>query len=183
MNQKEAKELIAQLEEDYEDMKEQAEDAQAELKARPRIEVETYKEITVTNSEIGTENMGGLFDALAKVQSELRATKKGASGHGYNYSDLESVIDNYSPLTSKNHLSVVQVNVSKIVGKTVFTGVKTILGHKDGGWISGEIYVPIAKTKMNSLVQMAGVSISYLRRYGVQSILGMASTDNDGSDK
>ena len=168
-----------------EELEEQLLDAQDELKARPTntIEVEVIREITVSNSDIGGENLGALFGALANVQAKLKATKKGASGHGYNYSDLESVIDNYSPLTSKEGLSVVQVNVSKIVGKTVFTGVKTILGHKDGGWISGEIYVPIAKTKMNSLVQMAGVSISYLRRYGVQSILGMASTDNDGSDK
>ncbi len=48
--------------------------------------------------------------------------------------------------------------------------------------MSGEVYMPTVKTKMNSLVQMAGVSITYLRRYGIQSVLGLSTTDNDGRD-
>ena len=70
-----------------------------------------------------------------------------------------------------------------MLGNTPLIGVKTILTHSGGGWISGEVYIPTMKTKMNSLVQMAGVSITYLRRYGIQSALGLSTTDNDGSDK
>ena len=183
MNQKEALAKIAELEEDYEDMKEQAEDAQEELKARPSVEVEVYKEVTITNSEIGITGMGELFGAMAKCQSEFKAVHKGAAAHKYNYADLESVLNASMEITSKNGIAVVQMNVSKIVGKTLFVGVKTILGHESGGWISSEIYIPTMKTKMNTIVQMAGVNMTYLRRYGIQAALGLATTDNDGSDK
>ena len=75
------------------------------------------------------------------------------------------------------------MNISKVSGEHLLVGVKTILMHSEGGYISSEIFVPATKTKMNSLVQMAGVNITYLRRYGIQSALGLATTDNDGSDK
>ncbi len=69
-----------------------------------------------------------------------------------------------------------------MLGKTPLVGVKTTLIHEGGGYMSGEVYMPTVKTKMNSLVQMAGVNITYLRRYGIQSALGLATTDNDGRD-
>lgn len=173
---------MAMTREESEDL---IEELKEELEARPTktVEVIQITEVVIENSAMGTDGMGELFGALAIVQGALKATSKDSEAHKYNYADLEAVLNNAYPLTSKNGLSVVQVNVSKTIGKTVFVGVKTILGHKGGGWISGEIYIPVMKTKMNTLVQMAGVSVSYLRRYGVQSILGMATTDNDGSDK
>jgi len=183
MTQVEAKAKIAELEEDYEDMKGQAEDAQDELKARPSIEVEVFKEVTITNSEIGTDGMGELFHAMSKCQGEFKAVHKGAKAHKYDYADLQSVLEASMEITSKNGIAVVQMNVSRIVGKTLFVGVKTILGHESGGWISSEIYIPTMKTKMNTIVQMAGVNMTYLRRYGIQAALGLATTDNDGSDK
>ena len=180
MNRKESEEKIEELTELYEDMKEQAEDAQAELAARPSVEVEVYKEVTITNSEIGTEGMGALFHAMSSCQAEFKAVHKGAAAHKYNYADLESVLIASMDITSKNGIAVVQMNVSKIVGKTLFVGVKTILGHEGGGWISSEIYIPTMKTKMNTIVQMAGVNCTYLRRYGIQAALGLATTDSDG---
>jgi len=153
------------------------------LANRPeKIVVET-NEVTVSNSEIGGERLGLLFEALAKCQKEFKAVKKGSEGHGYSYTDLADILAYSQPITAKNGISVVQMNVSKMMGKTPLVGVKTILGHSEGGYISGEVYMPTVKTKMNSLVQMAGVNMSYLRRYGIQSALGLATTDNDGSDK
>ncbi len=178
MNRQESEAKIEELEE-------QLLEAQDELKARPTntIEVEVVKEITVSNSDIGGDNLGALFGALAKCQSEFTSVKKGSSAHSYNYADIQAVIEATSQITSKNNISVVQMNVSKIIGKTIFVGVKTILGHKDGGWISSEVYIPVMKTKMNTIVQMAGVTITYLRRYGLQSALGLSTTDSDGVEK
>ncbi len=175
MTQVEAKELITELQE-------QLAEKNQELLDRPTRTVTEVHEVTVENSAIGGENLGGLFHALSMAQGKFTAVKKGATGHGYNYADLESVLKATTPITSALGLSIVQMNVSKMFGKTPLVGVKTILSHADGGWISGEVYMPTAKTKMNSLVQMAGVNITYLRRYGIQSALGLATTDNDGRD-
>jgi len=133
-------------------------------------------------SEIGGD-IGGLAGALAKCQGEFNAVKKGSQGHGYSYADIAAVLEASSVITSKYGVAIIQMNLSKVVDDALLIGVKTILAHSSGGYVSSEIYVPAIKTKMNSLVQMAGVNITYLRRYGIQSALGLATTDNDGSDK
>jgi hypothetical protein len=121
-----------------------------------------------------------LGKALALCQGEFQAVYKGTAANKYNYADLEAVLAASRDITSKNGLSVVQMNMSKALGNNLLVGVKTMLLHESGQYISGEIYVPAVATKMNTLVQMAGVNISYLRRYGLQSILGLATTDTDG---
>ena len=141
----------------------------------------TTKDIVILQgeTEIGG-SIGGLALALAKCQGEFTAVKKGSSGHGYNYADIEAVLKATMPITSANGVAITQMNISKQVDNISYIGVKTLLIHSDGGYISSEIFTPIEKTKMNSLVQMAGVNISYLRRYGIQSALCLATTDNDG---
>ena len=181
MTQIEAKELISTQAEQLEEMNELLKDKNLELIERPTRTIVETNEVIVENSTQGGE-LGGLFLSLSICQGEFSSVKKGSSAHGYNYADIEAVLKAVTPITSKNGISIVQMNVSKMTGKTPLVGVKTILGHKDGGWIASEVYIPVAKTKMNTLVQMAAVTITYLRRYGIQSALGLSATDNDGKD-
>lgn len=170
MNKQEAEDRIQELED--------------ELESRP-VKIETVTEVhevTISNSEMGGENLGDLFGALATAQGKFKSVVKGSEAHAYNYADIEAVLEATAPITSELGLSIVQMNVSKVIGKTVFVGVKTILGHKSGGWVSGEVYAPAMKTKMNTVVQVAGMNITYLRRYGIQSALGLSTTDNDGAE-
>ena len=143
--------------------------------------VQSEPQIISGETEIGGD-IGALAGALAKCQGEFTAVKKGTEGHGYSYSDITAVLKASSPITSKHGIAITQVNLSKITDDVLLTGVKTILMHSGGGYISGEVYMPTSKTKMNSLVQMFGVNTTYLRRYGLQSALGLSSTDNDGRD-
>ena len=154
---------------------------QEELANRPEKTVVQVNEVVIENSSIGGD-IGALAEALSKCQGEFTSVKKGASGHGYNYADLQSVLESAYPITSKHGISIIQLNVSKMLGNTPLVGVKTVICHTNGGYMSGEVYIPTVKTKMNSLVQMAGVNITYLRRYGIQSALGLSTTDNDGRD-
>ena len=155
------------------------------IKEVKKIEkVQSEPQIISGETEIGGD-IGGLAGALAKCQGEFTAVHKGKEGGGgkYNYADINAVLMTSSPITSKYGVAITQMNISLISGDKVLTGVKTILMHQDGGYITSEIYMPTEKTKLNSIVQMAGVNITYLRRYGIQSALGLATTDNDGSDK
>jgi len=164
-----------------EELEEQLLDAQDELKARPTntIEVEVVREITIENSSMGGD-VGKLTSALAKCQGEFKSVHKGSAAHSYNFASLESILTYSQPITSKNDIAIIQLSVSKVIGKTVFAGVKTIISHKDGGWFSSEMYQPVQKTKMNSLSQVIGIVNSYFRRYMVQSVLGLSTTDTDG---
>ena len=154
-------------------------------KAKPKAPVvDSSMASLVVSGETGMGgDIGGIAGALAKCQGDFTAVEKATEGHGYSYADINAVLTMASPITSKNHIAITQMNISKTLGIGVhLIGVKTILMHKDGGWISSEIFMPTEKTKMNSLVQMAGVNITYLRRYGIQSALGLATADSDGSD-
>ena len=151
-------------------------------KVKPKVEEVKEVNIIESSSEMSA-TIGELAGALAKCQGEFQAVKKGTKAFNYDYANLTDVLAASSTVTSKNGLAVIQINLSKVVGDNLLVGVRTILAHSSGEYISGEIYVPAIKSKSNTLVQMAGVNVTYLRRYGLQSILGLSTTDNDGSDK
>ena len=173
MNRQESEAKIEELEE-------LLEEAKAELEARPtrEIEVEVIKEVTISNSEIGGDNLGDLFQALAKCQGEFKAVGKDKEGHGYDFSSLQSIMEHSSPILSKNNLSITQLMVTKMVGKTVLSGVRTILGHSSGGYVSSEAYIPTMKTSRNTLVMMFGVNTSYVKRYSWLAACGLSTTDD-----
>jgi hypothetical protein len=125
-----------------------------------------------------SENLNEIGAALAAAQAELSTAKKDSSGYGYNYSDLASVLATAKPVLEKNGLSVTQ-----LVGKSTATEVSltTILLHKSGQFISEEASINIPEMNKINVTQKAGAAISYLRRYSLQAILGMASEDNDAS--
>ena len=174
MNRAESEALIEELNAQVLDLK-------VELNERPEKIVREVHEVVIENSSMGGD-IGLLAGALSRSQSEFTAVHKGTKAHKYNYADIEAVLKASTPIYTEHGLAIVQMNVSKMQGRTPLVGVKTILSHSGGGWIAGEVYLPVAKTKMNTLVQMAGVTITYLRRYGIQSALGLATTDSDGSD-
>lgn len=117
--------------------------------------------------------------ALAKAQEELESAKKDQSGYGYNYSDLASVIKTAKPVLAKNALSIVQ-----LLGPTEGNvSVTTILAHSSGQFFKSNASLPLIDMKGCNSAQSAGASISYLRRYAYQAILGMSSEDTDASSQ
>jgi len=118
--------------------------------------------------------------ALSKCQKEFKGIEKGSSGHGYDYANLNSVIQYAQPIFTKNGLSITQMIVSKMHGKVFLSGVRTMLMHSSGQWLASEAYAPTVKTKMNGTIQILGVNTTYIRRYQYQAVLGLATTDSDG---
>jgi hypothetical protein len=55
-------------------------------------------------------------------------------------------------------------------------GVTTLLGHSSGQWIESTFHVEPARFD----AQGAGSAVTYLRRYSLMSILGIAAEDDDG---
>ena len=143
-------------------------------------EVEVEVEVQITPLSTQSDELGKLAGALCKCQVEFQGVHKDSSGHGYNYADLNSVIQYAQPIFTKNGLSITQLIVSKMHGKTLLSGVRTMLMHESGQWIASEAYAPTFKSKMNGTIQILGVNTTYIRRYQYQAILGLATTDSDG---
>lgn len=139
------------------------------------------EEMVIINGEFNISgDIASLAKALSQCQGEFQSIKKGTKAFNYNYADIAAVLDSSLHITSKYELAITQHNVTKVIGGNLLVGVKTILMHSSGGYIMSEAFVPTIGSKSNTLVQMTGVSITYLRRYGIQSALCLATTDSDG---
>lgn len=127
-----------------------------------------------------SEQLDQIGAALSLAQAELSTAKKDSSGYGYNYSDLASVLATAKPVLAANGLSVTQL-VGNSTDKSV--SLSTILLHKSGQFISTESSIEIPEMNKINVTQKIGAAISYLRRYSLQAILGMASEDTDATSQ
>lgn len=115
-----------------------------------------------------------LFAALAKAQATFtNAEKLGENPHFHSrYATLEAVVEATKQGRSENSLCVIQMPVNWQAS----IAVTTLLGHASGQWIESTIAVPPGRLD----AQGAGSVITYLRRYALMSILGIAAEDDDG---
>ncbi len=127
-----------------------------------------------------SENIGELAGARAKAQAKFPAigkdktakikTKTGGE-YSYDYADLATCFEAVRPALSENGLSVMQP-----VGMSGDVLVTTILAHSSGQWVSGELSMPVAdKTDPRAVAS----AITYARRYGLLSLLGVAPSEED----
>lgn len=121
-----------------------------------------------------SENINELATSLIKFQSEITNIAKDSKGYVYNYTSLEKLIEHARPLLAQNNLGFIQTptnNDNKI-------GVTTRLIHTSGQYIEDTLLMDKSNlAKMNDY-QVAGSIITYFRRYGLSSILGIASDED-----
>lgn len=115
-----------------------------------------------------------LFAALAKAQSEVENATKGSTNPHFKskYADLAEVLNTVRPTFAKHGLSLLQ--------STAFEGslveVTTLVAHAGGGFVSSVASCVPAKTDAQGI----GAATTYLRRYGLAAMTGVAQEDDDG---
>lgn len=122
-----------------------------------------------------SETIGELAKALCKVQSSLIPARKNSTNpfFGKNYADLESIWDACREALTNNGFAVSQVFHAADHGVVI----ETILIHASGEFISGEMFLPLAKQD----AQGVGSAATYGRRYGLAAIVGVVTEDDDGN--
>lgn len=122
-----------------------------------------------------TNSNAALFGALAMAQAEVEnASKVAANPHFKSrYADLAEVLNTVRPVFARHGISIMQS--TSFDGATV--SVTTVLGHKDGGWASSCASCVPAKTDAQGI----GAATTYLRRYALAAIAGIAQEDDDGN--
>lgn len=135
----------------------------------------------VTIMEMSPGGCGDLFAALAAAQGafgeiERHLTAKIKSeraNYEYKYAPLDEVLNAIRPALSANGIALMQFPLTR-QGSVL---VRTMLAHKSGQWIYNEL----AASSVGNDPQSVGSVITYLRRYGAQSISGVApGYDDDG---
>jgi hypothetical protein len=129
--------------------------------------------------EIIPPNLGPLAAALAKAQSEFGAvtkdktvtvtTKSGAT-YSFKYAPLDQILSVVKGPLSSNGLALTQLLNSD--------GLVTMLIHESGASLEARTPLPSSGD-----VQAYGSAITYLRRYAVQAMLGIAAEDDDDGNR
>ena len=124
---------------------------------------------------IHTENLDKLAPALAKAQGAIENAKKDSVNPHFKskYADLASVWDACRKPLTDNGLSVIQ-SLGNDDGRV---SCDTMLLHVSGQWIrSGFSMAPQQNTP-----QAFGSCATYLRRYSLQAVVGVAPDEDDGN--
>jgi hypothetical protein len=118
--------------------------------------------------------IGKLAAALAKAQRAVDAASKDKKNPHFNsrYADLASVWEACREQLTSNGLAVIQFPGAD--GTTCI--VTTVVTHESGEWMSSESR---AVTK-DGTPQAMGSAITYLRRYALAAVAGVAPDDDDG---
>ena len=150
-----------------------------------------------------SQELQQLAEALAKAQAELSPVPFDSNNPFYKsrYASLSAVIAEVRKVLPNHGLSIVQTPTSHMEFGIFYAGVETMLIHDSGQWIKGSVAVPVVATELievftrrfnkdgdayyasPNILQEAGKIITYLRRYGIVSILMLsAEEDLDGNE-
>jgi hypothetical protein len=127
-----------------------------------------------------SESIKNLAASLVKAQNEMPVVKMNAVNPFLKnkYADLGAIISATRPVLASNGLSISQT----MTCDDERIGVTTLLMHSSGEWLEDTATLPLGDERGKSLAQVAGSIVTYLRRYGWSSILGIyADEDGDGN--
>ncbi len=130
------------------------------------------------------EERAALYAALAKAQGQFPAiprnrtvtvqTKTGGK-YTFDYAPLETILDHVRGPLADNELALTQ----PIESDGTKTFLVTRLLHSAGGTLSSRLEINNAQARTP---QEFGSILTYLRRYSIQSILGIATEEDDDAN-
>lgn len=120
-----------------------------------------------------------LAKAFIKAQSEFGAVVKGSDNPFYKskYADINDVIKTIKEALNNNDIAYLQPTKCIEVAGTKVNVVETILMHESGESISAQTEIICDKVD----AQKFGAAVTYARRFGLQSIVGLPAEDDDGN--
>ena len=123
--------------------------------------------------ELASEQINELAAALAKAQGEITSAIEDKTNPHFktSYASLNSVWEACREPLSKNGLAVVQI----MTGSNDQLILITTLAHSSGQWMKSVLPVTSAKATPQAL----GSAITYMRRYSLAALVGVAPNEDD----
>jgi len=130
------------------------------------------------------EHMGVFFGALAKAQAAFEPVVTDKTAHvrsekgnyQFGYASLAEILSKTKAHLCANGLCLTQL----VTEADNVTGIRTILGHESGSMMEGTLRIHRADFKN---VKDFGAAITYLRRYVVGPMLGVAAEEDIENDE
>jgi len=122
-----------------------------------------------------SETIGALAKAIALSQLEVENAIKDTKNEFFksSYADLAAVLNVIRPVFSKHNIAIVQLPSFA----APIASVETMLIHESGEFISNICSSPVGKQDAQGI----GSAITYLRRYSLAAMCGVAQEDDDAN--
>ena len=127
-----------------------------------------------------SESVGKLAEALAAAQGEMttvsrdktaRIKPRDKPAYEYKYADLADVLDVARDPLAKHGIAVIQAPYMDDDGSI---GVSTMLAHTSGEWMRSKLSHKMDLKKWQDM----GAALTFLRRYCLSAMTGVASEDD-----
>lgn len=96
----------------------------------------------------------------------------------FSYTDLDGIFDAIREVYKDNKIAVLQNAHTTIEDGTTYVTVETTLLHESGEWVKSQ---PL-KVAANSNIQEMGGQITYMKRYSLSAMLGLATEKDDDAN-
>lgn len=126
-----------------------------------------------------SDSIEAIASALSAAQGEIDdATKKGLNpAFRSKYADMAAVRAVIREPLAKHGIAVTQFAKTVQHGQGMAVEVETMILHKTGQFMAETLRMPVVKQDAHGI----GSAITYARRYGLMSMLALASEDDDGN--
>ena len=121
-----------------------------------------------------SESIAALAKAIALSQLHVENAMKSSTNPHFKskYADLAEILNTVRPVFSANGIAIVQTPTFE----SGVASVETMLCHESGEFISSICSSPVSKQDAQGI----GSAITYLRRYSLAAMCGIAQEDDDG---
>ena len=122
-----------------------------------------------------SESITEIATAVIGFQSTMKTLPKDASGYGYKYTPLDTVVETITPLLAAVGLGYVQMPSNESESGLSLT---TRLIHISGQWMESTLNIPIPVVGKSNEAQAYGAALTYARRYALTAMLGIVADED-----
>lgn len=136
---------------------------------------------------IFSESNAKIAAAMAKAWAELENPKhntnvkvkmKNGGTYTFDYTDLGGIFDEAKRVYKENGLTIIQNAFTSVVDGKSLVSVETMILHSSGEYVKSEPLQMIA----NPSIQDMGGQITYMKRYSLSAMLGIATEKDDDAN-
>jgi hypothetical protein len=142
----------------------------------PSVDISKMTQLMAWRKEMIADQRRAAFDeAIAAAKAEIQPIERTGKGHNdKKYATLAAIAKAVDPILSQHGLSY---RFRTAQGDRI--SVTCILSHKDGHFEETTLMGPPDASGGKNAIQAIGSTLSYLQRYSLVQMLGLAAADDD----
>lgn len=113
-----------------------------------------------------------------KHNSTVKVSTKNGGSYTFDYTDLNGIFDEARRVFKEQGISIIQNSYTELVGNTNMVCIETMFLHTSGEWCKS---LPLKFPSANGMQDFGG-QITYMKRYSLSAMLGIATEKDDDAN-